>query len=295
MKKGFFKADGLLLITAIIWGFAFVAQRMGMEHMGPFTFNGVRFALGGLSLIPLLLFGRAAERRVRVKPDAFLIKGGILAGVALFAGASLQQVGVVYTTAGKAGFITGLYVVIVPFLGLFLRKKTGIGIWIGALMAVVGMYFLSVTGGFQIGLGDLLVFASAFFWAGHVLTIDYLAARADSLKIAFIQFMVCSILSFIVAFAAEDVQVQGIIDGAIPVLYGGIMSVGVAYTLQIVAQKNAHPAHAAIILSLESVFAVLGGWLVLSEGLTLRGLLGCALMLAGMVLAQVQVYRSAKR
>lgn len=291
MKQGTVKADILLLITAMIWGFAFVAQRVGMDYVGPFTFNGVRFALGSLSLLPLILFlqkrqpqspsGLPDERRISV------LKGGLLAGGALFAGASLQQAGMVYTTAANGGFITGLYVVIVPLLGLFWRQRPHAGTWIGALLAAVGLYFLSITDDFTIAFGDLLVLVGAFFWAGHVLLIGWLAPRTDSLKLASVQFAVCSLLSLVIAFAVEHVSLESILQAGIPILYGGLGSVGIAYTLQVIAQREAHPAHSAIILSLEGVFAAFGGWLLLNEILTMRSFFGCMLMLAGMLLSEL--------
>ena len=289
MKEGTLKADFLLLMTAMIWGFAFVAQRIGMDYVGPFTFNAIRFALGSLSLLPLiwLMQKRWAATISTEIPKKPVLIGGILTGGALFAGASLQQAGMVYTTAGKAGFITGLYVVIVPLLGLFWQQRPRLGTWLGAIMAVIGLYFLSITREFTISLGDFLVFLSAFFWAGHVLLIGWLAPKTDVLKLASIQFAVCSLLSFIVALAIETMTIASIWQAIIPILYGGLCSVGIAYTLQIIAQRNAHPAHSAIIMSLEGLFAAIGGWLVLGEILSLRGLLGCALMFAGMMFSQL--------
>lgn len=280
------QSDALLLLTAIIWGFAFVAQRVGMDYVGPFTFNGIRFALGGFSLFPLLYLNRKQTAALPHNSMKSSIFGGLLAGGALFIGASLQQVGIIYTTAGKAGFITGLYVVIVPIIGLLWKQQTYAGTWFGAILAAIGMYLLSVTGGFTIALGDLLVFIGAFFWAGHVQLIGWLARKIDSLQLACVQFMTCSLLSLLTAAATEEMARQNVFNATIPILYGGLLSVGVAYTLQIVAQRHAHPAHAAIILSLESVFAAVGGWLILRETLSVRGLIGCALMLVGMLLSQ---------
>jgi drug/metabolite transporter (DMT)-like permease len=294
MKTHTLTSDALLLLTAVIWGFAFVAQRVGMDFVGPFTFNGVRFALGCLSLMPLLLMQRKTSGlavgptpRTRWSPA---VKGGCLAGVALFAGASLQQVGLVYTTAGKAGFITGLYVVIVPLFGLFWKQQPGTGTWIGAVVATAGLYLLSVTDRFTISYGDFLVLAGAFFWAGHMLIIDRLSSTVNPIRLACVQYAACSLLSMAVAVAAEPISMASLRLAALPILYGGLLSVGVAYTLQIVAQKRAHPAHAAILLSLESVFAAVGGWIVLGETLSPRGLVGCALMLSGMLLSQLQSY-----
>jgi drug/metabolite transporter (DMT)-like permease len=288
------KSDALLMLTATIWGFAFVAQRVGMEYVGPFTFNGVRFALGSLSLVPLMLLKRKNPSAIAaLLPPAdrqTVAWGGALAGLVLFMGASLQQVGLVHTTAGNAGFITGLYVVIVPLLGLFWRQRPDLGTWIGALLAATGLYLLSVTAAFEIAFGDLLVLVGAFFWAAHVLIIGWLSPRIESIQLACIQFAVCSLLSLITAAALETMTLQGLMGAALPILYGGLLSVGVAYTLQVVAQRDARPAHAAIILSLESVFAALGGWLLLGELLSARALVGCSLMMAGMLLSQLHAF-----
>jgi len=288
------KSDALLMLTATIWGFAFVAQRVGMEYVGPFTFNGVRFALGSLSLVPLMLLKRKNPSAIAaLLPPAdrqTVAWGGALAGLVLFMGASLQQSGLVHTTAGNAGFITGLYVVIVPLLGLFWRQRPDLGTWIGALLAAAGLYLLSVTAAFEIAFGDLLVLVGAFFWAAHVLIIGWLSPRIESIQLACIQFAVCSLLSLITAAALETMTLQGLMGAALPILYGGLLSVGVAYTLQVVAQRDARPAHAAIILSLESVFAALGGWLLLGELLSARALVGCSLMMAGMLLSQLHAF-----
>ena len=291
MNSRTLKSDGLLLLTATIWGFAFVAQRVGMDYVGPFTFNGIRFALGGLVLVPFIMGQRhkddgndvpLAQRRVGT-----ILRGGGLAGIVLFTGASLQQAGLVYTTAGNAGFITGLYVVIVPILGIFLRLRANPGTWIGAVLAAIGLYFLSITDQLTIAFGDLLVLAGAFFWAAHVLIIGWLSPRTDSLKLALSQFMVCSFLSLLAAMFFETMSLYSIFQAAVPILYGGVLSVGVAYTLQVVAQRHAPPAHAAILLSLEAVFAAIGGWIMLGERLSARGLSGCGLMLAGMLISQL--------
>jgi drug/metabolite transporter (DMT)-like permease len=276
----------------MIWGFAFVAQRIGMDYVGPFTFNAVRFALGGLSLVPLLLItrGKKPSKSASLMPLAgtrTLFWGGVLTGGILFAGASLQQVGLLYTTAGKAGFITGLYVVIVPILGLFWRQKTDAGTWIGVFLAAIGLYLLSVTEAFTISFGDFLQLAGALFWASHVLVIGWLSPRINAIRLAFWQFMVCSTLSLITAICVETIAFEGIVQAAIPILYGGVGSVGIAYTLQVVAQQDAKPAHAAIIMSLETVFAAIGGWLLLDELLSTRSLVGCGFMLTGMLISQL--------
>ncbi len=279
-------ADLLLLLVALIWGFGFVAQIAGMEHVGPYTYNGIRFLLGGLCLLPLALRVHRS-RTVDQLPKISALKAGFPAGVILFAGATLQQIGLLYTSAGKAGFITGLYVIFVPIFGLFLGQRTGIGTWIGALLAAVGMYLLSVQADFSINKGDLLVLIGAVFWALHVLLLGYLSPRTYPVRLAMVQFLFCGLFSLLVAAVIEATTVQAIADAAIPILYGGLCSVGIGYTLQVVAQRRAHPAHAAILLSLEAVFAAIGGWWLLAEVLSARGLTGCGLMLGGMLLSQL--------
>ncbi len=277
--------DSLLLLTAAIWGFAFVAQRVGMEHVGPFTYNAVRFGIGAVVLLPLAL-----SRSRRVEPASFkLLPAGLLAGAVLFAGASLQQAGIVFTTAGKAGFITGLYVVLVPIAGLLWGQRAGWNAWTGALLSLVGLFLLSVTDSLAIEKGDLLVLIGALFWTAHIHVIGWLSPRTDPIRLACAQFAVCSVLSAIVAVPLEHPTFAGIQAAAAPILYGGILSVGVAFTLQVVAQRHAPPAHAAIILTLESVFAAVGGAILLGESLGAREAVGCALMFAGMILSQLPV------
>lgn len=287
MQKNTLRANSLLLTTAAIWGFAFVAQRIGIRYVGSFTFNGIRFALGSLSLVPLILFFSRNKRAPQKKPVfANPWPAGLLAGVVLFTAASLQQVGLAETTAGKAAFITGLYIALVPLMGLFLRHRIQTVTWIGIAITTAGLYLLSVTQQFTIARGDLLELIGAFFWAVHILLIDHFSQKTDALKLSAIQFLTCSILSLIVAVAFEPIRLSGIYAALIPILYGGLCSVGIAYTLQVVGQKHAKPFHAAIILSMETVFASLGGWLILHENLGVRGYLGCLMMLAGMLLAQ---------
>ena len=291
MKVSTLKSDALILLASAIWGFAFVAQRIGMDYVGPFTFNGVRFALGSIVLLPLILrngiFKNTSRKRTSPAGTKMLVFGGGLLGIALFAAASLQQVGLVYTTAGNAGFITGLYVVIVPILGLFLGQHPNAGTWTGALIAAVGLYFLSVTDELTISFGDMLELIGAFLWAVQILIVGWLSPKIDPIKLAVAEFSVCSLLSLVTAFIFEEIALNTLLQAIIPILYGGVFSVGVAFTLQVVAQQNAHPAHAAILFSLESVFAALGGWLIINETISSRGLVGCALMLSGMLLSQL--------
>jgi drug/metabolite transporter (DMT)-like permease len=291
VNKHVLRADWLLLLTAVIWGFAFVAQRSGMRYIGPFMFNAIRFMLGGCVLIPLIVYRNQRYGTVSDPGHLFFspafIKNGLLIGIVLFCGASLQQIGMVYTTAGKGGFITGLYVILVPIIGLFIGRRTRWSGWVGALLATFGMYLLCVTDILTIERGDLWVLASAFFWANHVLIVGWLSPKMDTIKLACAQFLVCAMLSLTAAILTEPIQVSAIWECILPILYGGLMSVGVAYTLQVAAQKDAPPAHASIILSLETVFAALSGWLLLSESLSLRAVVGCGFMLAGMLLVQL--------
>ncbi|MFW5874652.1 MAG: DMT family transporter [bacterium] len=282
------KGDLLLLLTAMIWGSAFVAQKVGMDHIGPFMYTGTRFALGAMFLTPIMLFFSRYRLFIVKKQEktSFLIFAGLLAGLFLFGGSILQQIGLVYTTAGKAGFITGLYVVIVPLLGLIWGMRPGAGGWAGAVLSVTGLYLLTVQKGFYFCTGDILVIICAFMYAFHVLVIGCFAPKLDVLKLSVIQFWVCSAISLVAGFFLEVTSWSAVYDAAVPILYGGLLSVGIGFTLQVVAQQKAPPAHAAIILSLETVFAVMAGMLVLGETLPARGWVGAALMLAGMLCSQ---------
>ena len=297
IKNQAIKADILMLIAAAIWGFAFVAQRQGMETMGPFLFNTARFFIGVAVLSPLVWYlskKKKSSNKVEV-PTKKLIFAGTIAGLFLFAASSFQQVGLQYTTAGKAGFITGLYIFFVPLIGLFLGQKTGSGTWLGAIIALIGLYLLSINEDFSIAEGDLLQLVCAVFFAAHVLVIGYLAKRMDPLKLSLVQYCVSGVLSLFIAIAIEVITWDMIVDTAIPLLYAGVMSIGVGYTLQVVAQQHAKSSHAAIILALEGAFAVLGGWLILDEYLSTRGLIGCGLMLTGMFLSQLLPKLSLKK
>ena len=285
MKSDTLKSDFILIFVATIWGLAFVAQRVGMEHIGPFTFNGLRFVLGSLSLVPVIYFTRNSKSR---KDNTGLIKSGSISGIVLFGGISFQQVGLVYTTAGKAGFITGLYVVFVPILGILLKQgKTNAATWIGAALACIGMYLLSVTKGMTVNKGDILVLFSGICFAFHLIVIGELTNKFNTAWLSLVQCIVCSILSLLVAGIFETFIISDILKVSIPIIYGGVFSVGIAYSLQIYGQKNSPASHAAIILSLEAVFAALGGWIMLNEILSGRGISGCILMLAGMLISQL--------
>ena len=290
MQTRTLKSDLLLLLAAFFWGTTFVAQRLGMEHLGPMIYNALRFAGGALTLLPVILTFRANRIEWGLphqRYDRFLLYGGLLAGLALFGGASMQQIGLVYTTAGKAGFITSLYVVLVPIAGLFLGQRCGWAVWLGAGLAVAGLYLLSITESFTIARGDLFILIGAFFWTIHVLLIGYLARRANPIYIACIQFIVCSILSLLAAVPFETITLPALRAAALPILYSGIFSAGVAFTLQVVCQRTSPPAHAAIVMSLETVFAALSGYLILHERLTPRDLAGCTLMFAALIVVQL--------
>lgn len=288
------KNDGMLVLTALIWGSAFVAQSVGMDYIGPFTFNSLRCLLGGLVLLPVIWFmGRRkdvdepADRRVERKDPKTLWIGGLLCGIALAAASSLQQIGLVYTSAGKAGFITALYILIVPLLGLFLGKKVSIRTWAGVGLAVVGMYFLCIKEGFFISYGDFLVVVCAFIFSLHILIIDYFSPKVDGVKLSCIQFWVSGILCAVPMVISEKPALDAVLAAYAPLLYAGVLSCGVAYTLQIIAQKNTDPTVASLILSLESVFAALTGWLVIHETLSPKELFGCLLVFAAIILAQL--------
>jgi drug/metabolite transporter (DMT)-like permease len=276
------RADLFLLLVAMVWGSAFVAQRLGMEQVGPFAFNAARFAVGVLTLIPVL-----GWRRLRGLSRTEL-RSGLLLGLLLFVAASLQQFGLVWTTAGKAGFITGLYIVIVPLLlALVWREWATWSSWLGAGLATAGLFLLSVQAGFQLAPGDQWILLGALVWALHVIAVGRFAPGRDPLRLALVQYTVCSLLSVPTALLLEPGTWPGLLLAAPAVLYSGFLSIGLGYTGQIVAQRHTSPTHAAIILSLESVFAALSGWLALGEALSTRQLTGCGLMLAGMLLAQV--------
>ena len=274
----------MLIVAALIWGTAFVAQRKGMEYAGPLAFNGVRTLIGSLVLLPVALIFRPAKAANLRKT----LLAGLLCGLCLFMATNLQQIGLTSTEAGKAGFITTFYIILVPVLGLFLRKKTGAVTWLAVAVALGGLFFLCVKPGeVRIAPGDLLVLGCAFFFAVQILVIDFFVQEVDGVLLSCVQFAVDGVLSLIAAFLFEKPDFPALFRGWIPLLYTGILSCGVAYTLQILGQKNLHPTVASLLMSLESAFAVLGGWLILHERLTRRELLGCSLMLAAVLLVQL--------
>lgn len=289
------KSTFLLFLTAIIWGFAFVAQRVGAEFVGAFTFNGIRFLLGSLSLVPvILIFER--EKFEKTKFIKTLLPS-LLAGTILFIASTLQQLGVEWTgSAGKAGFLTGLYIVLVPIIRLFGGKKTSILTFFGAMFALVGLFFLCMTGDeLTFGKGDVVLIIGAFFWAAHILVVDKYVNNISPLKFSMMQFFVCGLLSIIFALCTETIEFSAIKSAGIPILYGGLMSVGVAYTCQILGQKDADPTFASIVFSTESVFSAIGGAIILNEIMSGRGYLGCVLIFIGIVLSQLNIVSFRKK
>ena len=286
----------MLFLTAFIWGTAFVAQSVGMDYLGPFGFNGIRSLIGGVALLPCIYILGKINKNSNEKGDVkTLAAGGICCGLALFAASSMQQIGIQYTTAGKAGFITAFYIVLVPVFGIFLGKKTGWKIWLAVALALAGLYFLCITESFSVGRGDIYVFIGALLFTVHILVIDYFAPRTDGMKMSCIQFFVAGILSMFPMAAFETTTVEGIMRSWGPLLYAGVLSCGVAYTLQIIGQKNMNPTVASLILSLESCISVLAGWAILGEQLSVREGVGCILMFAAIVLAQIPEKQSKNR
>lgn len=278
----------LLALTAAIWGFSFVAQKSGMEHVGPFLFNGIRFALGSLSLVPLYWFFNRKKKHQASEVNFIALKNGFVLGLVLFIAANLQQIGLIYTTAANGGFITSLYVILVPLLGLVIGKKMGLNIWAGVILAVIGLYLMSFNEKLVLQLGDGLVLASALFWALHIIFIEKYVHKSSVIILSIFQFAATAILSLIVAVIIEEISIENLQGALIPILYAGLFSVGIAYTLQVFAQKKVPSEIAAIILSFESAFAMLGGWLILGEQHQWKSLIGAALMLAGIILSQIK-------
>ncbi|MEE0202528.1 MAG: DMT family transporter [Lachnospiraceae bacterium] len=315
MKKTEWKSPALLFLTAVVWGVAFVAQSVGMDYVGPFTFNCIRCLIGAVVLVPCIWFldgwkqrpagascGResagaqdsaSCSRRSAGAQDGAsdgshaLLAGGICCGLALFVASNLQQIGIQYTTVGKAGFITALYIVMVPVFGIFLKKRAGIRVWVSVALAVAGLYLLCITDRLALGKGDILVLLCAVVFAVHILVVDHFSAKADGVRMSCIQFLVCGLLSGVCMLIMEHPEMPLILQAWQPILYAGVFSCGVGYTLQIVGQKGTDPTVASLILSLESVVSVLAGWLLLGQRLSVRELGGCALMFAAILLAQL--------
>ena len=283
------KNNILLVLTALIWGCAFVAQSVGMDYVGPFTFNMARFLIGAIVLLPVIWF-MDRQRKTGAEKGAgqkTLIIGGICCGIALAVASTLQQWGILFTTVGKAGFITAMYIVIVPLLGIFIGKKVRPLIIGCVAIAVVGFYFLCMTESLRLGLGDFLVLLCAIAFSIHILVIDHFSPKVDGVKMSAIQFLTAAIISAVPTLLWEQPVFTEILQAWQPVLYAGVMSCGVAYTLQIIAQKNADPTVASLLLSLESVFSVLAGWVLLGQGLSLKEMFGCVLIFCAIILAQL--------
>lgn len=283
------KNNILLVLTALIWGCAFVAQSVGMDFVGPFTFNMARFLIGAIVLLPVIWF-MDRQRKTGAEKGAgqkTLIIGGICCGIALAVASTLQQWGILFTTVGKAGFITAMYIVIVPLLGIFIGKKVRPLIIGCVAIAVVGFYFLCMTESLRLGLGDFLVLLCAIAFSIHILVIDHFSPKVDGVKMSVIQFLTAAIISAVPTLLWEQPVFTDILQAWQPVLYAGVMSCGVAYTLQIIAQKNADPTVASLLLSLESVFSVLAGWVLLGQGLSLKEMFGCVLIFCAIILAQL--------
>lgn len=287
----------LLLLTAFIWGIAFVAQSVGMDYVGPLTFNSVRSIIGALFLIPCIALldklkekeNKTADTDIPSEPQdkKTLIIGGICCGIAIAIASTLQQYGIAYTTVGKAGFITALYIVIVPILGIFFKKKPRLIVWISVVLALAGLYFLCMTESLSFGIGDTLVLLCAFVFAIHILIIDHFSPKVDGVRMSCIQFAIAGIFCGIPALIFERPTLSSLLSAWAPILYAGVLSCGVAYTLQIIAQKDYDPTAAALLLSLESVFSVLAGWVILGQSLSPREIFGCVLVFVAIVLVQL--------
>ena len=289
MKKFSLKSSLLLFLAAFIWGVAFVAQSVGMDYMGPLTFNGARFLMGSLVLLPFVLVRRKQNKKTGKEPASLktTIVGGVCCGLALCSAALFQQYGIMYTTVGKAGFITTLYIILVPFFGIFLKKRIPGKVWIGAVIAAAGMYLLCMSERLALSRGDTLVFICAILFSVHILVIDHFSPMADGVELSCIQFLTAGVIGSIGAILFEQPTLKCLIDGIIPLAYAGILSSGVAYTLQVVGQKDMDPTVASLILSMESVFSALAGWVILHQKLSGRELFGCVLVFTAFILVQL--------
>lgn len=295
MKVNIKRNTFLLFLTACIWGLAFVSQSKGMEYMDPFTFNGVRSLLGaGALLLFLVIRSKVTGKSVRNLDWKVTLTAGVLCGAALTIATTVQQFGIVYTSVGKAGFITTLYIIFVPMAGILFRKKVPFVVWVAAVMAAVGMYLLCMTERFTINIGDVLVFVCAIFFTAHIMIVDFFSPKTDGVVISCIQFLICGIICMVCAFIWGHPTMSQITSGAGSLLYAGIMSCGVAYTLQIVGQNGVNPTVAALLLSLESVVATIGGFLAYKWGflatdqsMTMRQIAGCIVVFAAVVLVQL--------
>lgn len=285
-KNSSLKYELLLLLMSLLWGSTFAAQQIGMEKgLGPMTFNALRFALGALCLLPVLsLFDKEETKKA---PSSFPWLGSLSCGILLFAAASFQQIGLLTTSCANGGFITGLYILFVPLIGLFLGQRPPTSLWLGMTVSIIGLYFLSVTDELTIEKGDLLMLICALMWAGQILMIDKVSNSGSPIRIACVQFTACAFLSGFAALLFESLTIDQLISGGGAVAYAGILSVGIAFTLQVICQRRCPPARAAVIMSLEAVFAALTGYLVMGQSLGYRAILGCALCFLGMLIVQL--------
>ena len=279
----------LLLLTALIWGSAFVSQRVGMSYVGPLTFNSIRTFIGGLFLIPFIpVFCKGRPMLPKQGQERkMLVTGGLACGLLLCLASNLQQVGIQYTSAGKAGFITSLYIVLVPCLGLFIGQRIGKALWAAVLLAVCGLYLLCMSGRLVLERGDFYILLCALAFAFHILAVGYFATRTDGIKLACLQFLVSGAVGMLCMALFETPHIKDILTCSFPILYAGIFSCGLAYTFQIIGQVHVAPAVASLLMSFESVFAVLSGWAILGEHLSLKELTGCLLMFCAVILAQM--------
>lgn len=287
----------LLFLTACIWGSSFVAQSVGMDYIGPYTFNCLRFLIGSLVLLPVIFFSRHRKKdqkdrsKDRTLQKKEMLCGGIVCGVVLCIASTLQQIGIIYTTAGKAGFLTAMYIVLVPVLGLFLKRKAGLQLWISVGLALIGLYLLCMKGTFSLNGGDVLLILCAIGFSVHIMVVDYFSPKLDGMILSCIQFLVAGLISGIGMLLSEQFDWHMVLLAAKPILYSGVLSCGVGYTLQVIAQKGLNPTVASLLMSLESVVSVIAGFLVLHEVLSGRELLGCVFMFAAVILAQIPVKR----
>ncbi|MBK9292773.1 MAG: DMT family transporter [Bacteroidetes bacterium] len=281
-------APWLLLLTSAIWGMAFVAQRKGMEFHGPLTFNGLRFLLGALTLLPFVVLRKQNANTVSWWRNPVLLLHALMASVALFLGSAFQQVGIVYTTAGKAGFITSFYIVLVPFYGLLKGNTPGLRYWVGTAVVLAGLFLLTKEPELNLRMGDMLVLISAVFWAMHIIILGKISAFHNPITLAFWQFTFAGLFSLVPGLLLEPFATDQLLQSWWPLIYAGVFSAGIGFTLQVAAQQHVKPEYTGLILSLEALFAVLGGFLILNEKMDSAALAGCALMLAGLFLAQFQ-------
>lgn len=303
MKSQKLKGNLILLLTSLIWGTSFIAQSKGVELISPMAFNGIRSILGAVVLLPVIFaldLGKKKKGIQVLKVDKTLIIGGIICGICLCIASTLQTAGMVYTSPGKSGFITALYMMIVPIIGLFYGKKTQPVIWLSVLMALIGLYLMCIDSSLVINKGDVLTFFCAIVFAFHILAIDYFSPKVDGVKLAALQFFVCGMINMVCVFLFEEPKLKPILDCWLSIGYSGIFSCGIAYTLQIVGQKYTDPTSASILMSLESVFATLTtvilvalGWNLTGGQLTTREILGCIIMFVAIILVQLPEIRKA--